>query len=66
MRRKTLLSIQLTEKKKDKHINLLYVQNDDDVRYFTWIKNLSCLVSSQLSKKEHRKCFNKMILTLEI
>jgi len=36
----------------DKHVNLLYVQNDDDddMRHFAWIKNLSRLVSSQLSK----------------
>jgi len=29
----------------DKHVNLLYVQNDD-VGHFTWIKNLSRLVNS--------------------
>ncbi|KAL6438749.1 hypothetical protein ACFW04_004623 [Cataglyphis niger] len=28
---------------------------DDNVGHFAWIKNLSRLVSSQLSKKEHRK-----------
>jgi len=52
----SILPIQFTEKKMDKHVNLLYVQNDD-VRHFAWIKNLSRLVSSQLSKKEHRKYF---------
>jgi len=52
-----ILPIRLTEKKMDKHVNLLYVQNDDDVGHFAWIKNLSRLVSSQLSKKEHKKFF---------
>jgi len=41
----------------EKHINLLYMQNDDDVGHFTWIKNLSHLVSSQLNKYEHKKYF---------
>jgi len=53
----SILPIRLTEKKTDKHVNLLYVQNDDDVGHFAWIKNLSRLVSSQLSKKEHKKFF---------
>ncbi|KAL6421452.1 hypothetical protein ACFW04_013907 [Cataglyphis niger] len=51
-----------TELKRDnrqttKHVNLFYVQDpwDDNVGHFAWIKNLSQLVSSQLSKKEHRK-----------
>jgi len=53
----SILPIRLTEKKKmDKHVNLLYVQNDD-VGHFAWIKNLSRLVSSQLSKKEHKIFF---------
>jgi len=34
----SILSIRLTEKKMDKHVNLLYVQNDDDVGHFVWIK----------------------------
>jgi len=43
----------------DKHVNLLYVQNDDDddMRHFAWIKNLSRLVSSQLSKHKNTKYF---------
>jgi len=41
----------------DKHVNLLYVQNDDDVGHFAWIKNLSRLVSSQLSKHKSKKYF---------
>jgi len=53
----SIFPIRLTEKKTDKHVNLLYVQNDDDVEHFAWIKNLSRLVSSQLNKKEHKKFF---------
>jgi len=49
--------IQLTEKKMDKHVNLFYVQNDDEVRHFAWIENLSRLVSSQLSKHKDKKYF---------
>jgi len=52
----SILPIQLTEKKTDKHVNLLYVQNDD-VGHFAWIKNLSRLVSSQLSKHNGKKYF---------
>ncbi|KMQ83064.1 hypothetical protein RF55_21035, partial [Lasius niger] len=49
--------IRLSELKKDKHVNLLYVEDphNNSVGHFTWIKNLSRLVSSQLSKKEHMK-----------
>jgi len=54
--KKKIFPLRLTEKKMDKHVNLLYVQNDDEVRYFVWIKDLSRLVSSQL-KKEHRNHF---------
>jgi len=46
----SILPVRLTEKKLDKHVNLLYVRNDDDVGHFAWIKNLSRLVNSQLSK----------------
>jgi len=53
----SILPIQLADTKRDKQVNLLYVQNDDDVGHFAWIKNLSRLVSSQLSKREHRKYF---------
>ncbi|KYN11062.1 hypothetical protein ALC57_16794 [Trachymyrmex cornetzi] len=44
---------------KKKHINLLYLQDprDDNVGHFASIKNLSRFVSSQLSKKEHKKFF---------
>jgi len=39
----------------NKHVNLLHVQNDNDVRHFAWIKNLSRLVSSQLNKHNEKK-----------
>lgn len=51
-----ILPIRLTERKMDKHINLLYVQ-DDDMGHFALIKNMSRLVSSQLSKKKNKKFF---------
>jgi len=57
-KQKELSILRLTEKKKiDKHVNLLYVQNDDDVGHFAWIKNLSRLMSSQLSKHKNKKYF---------
>ncbi|KYN18338.1 hypothetical protein ALC57_09351 [Trachymyrmex cornetzi] len=45
--------------KKEKHVNLLYLQDprDDSLGHFAWIKNLSRLVSSQISRKEHKKFF---------
>ncbi|XP_077282243.1 uncharacterized protein LOC143908450 [Temnothorax americanus] len=47
----TVLPIRFTDRKKEKHVNLLYVQDPrDDVGHFAWIKNLSRLVSSQLSR----------------
>jgi len=53
----SIVPIRLTDTKRDKHVNLLYVQNDDDVGHIAWIKNLSRLVSSQLSKYGHKKFF---------
>ncbi|XP_025073685.1 uncharacterized protein LOC112552501 [Pogonomyrmex barbatus] len=56
---KEILPIHLTTKKMKKYANLLYMQDsrNDNVRHFAYIKNLSRLVSSQLSKKEHKKYF---------
>ncbi|XP_071576442.1 uncharacterized protein [Temnothorax nylanderi] len=51
-----ILPIRLTDRKMDKHVNLLYV-HDDNVGHFVWIKNLSRLVSSQLSRHNGRKYF---------
>ncbi|KAM0726697.1 hypothetical protein ACS0PU_007881 [Formica fusca] len=50
-----VVPIRLSEQKKDRHVNLLYVQDSQDVGHFAWIKNLSRLVSSQLSKRNGQK-----------
>ncbi|KYN16311.1 hypothetical protein ALC57_11429, partial [Trachymyrmex cornetzi] len=56
---KQVLSLRLTSDKKEKHVNMLYLQDprNDSLGHFAWIKNLSRFVSSQLSKKEHKKFF---------
>jgi hypothetical protein len=51
-----ILPIRLTDRKMAKHVNLLYV-HDDNVGHFAWIKNLSRLVSSQLSTHHSKKYF---------
>ncbi|XP_071652526.1 uncharacterized protein [Temnothorax longispinosus] len=51
-----ILPIRVTDRKMDRHVNLLYVHNDN-VGHFAWIKNLSRLVSSQLSKNTNKKYF---------
>lgn len=55
-----IVPLRLTKIKRDRHVNLLYMQDpravgEDSVGHFTWIKNLSRLVSSQLSKRGSRK-----------
>ncbi|XP_024879767.1 uncharacterized protein LOC112459730 [Temnothorax curvispinosus] len=52
-----VLPIQLTDRTSNKHVNLLYVQDprDNNVGHFAWIKNLSRLVSSQLTKHHGQK-----------
>ncbi|XP_036142333.1 uncharacterized protein LOC105836820 [Monomorium pharaonis] len=53
---KKIFPLRLSDGKKEKHVNLLYVQgNADNVGHFAWIKNLSRLVSSQLSRHASRK-----------
>ncbi|XP_071629350.1 uncharacterized protein [Temnothorax longispinosus] len=55
-----VLPIRLTDRTIDKkHVNLLYMQDprDNNVGHFAWIKDLSRLVSSQLSKKKNKKYF---------
>ncbi|KAG5328923.1 ZFYV9 protein, partial [Acromyrmex charruanus] len=49
----------LEHQKKEKHVNVLYVQDprNDGVGHFAWIKNLSRLVSSQISGKKNKKFF---------
>ncbi|KMQ85714.1 hypothetical protein RF55_15565, partial [Lasius niger] len=51
----SILPIQLTDRKREKHVNLLYVEENDNVGHFACIKNLSRLISSQLSKHDHKK-----------
>ncbi|XP_076236198.1 uncharacterized protein LOC143180386 [Calliopsis andreniformis] len=40
--------------RRGRHVNLLYVENDS-IGHFAWIKNLSRLVGTQLSKHEEKK-----------
>ncbi|XP_018365779.1 PREDICTED: uncharacterized protein LOC108762993 [Trachymyrmex cornetzi] len=56
---KQVLPLRLTSDKKEKHVNVLYLQDprNDGVGHFAWIKNLSRLVSSQLSRKKNKKLF---------
>lgn len=43
-----------TKAKKERHINLLYFK-DGDRSHYCWIKNLSRILYSQLSKRQHKK-----------
>ncbi|XP_029674792.1 uncharacterized protein LOC115242545 [Formica exsecta] len=54
IKKENIVPIRLSELKRDKHVNLLYAK-DNNVGHFAWIKNLSRLVSSQLSEKNHKK-----------
>ena len=50
----TVFPLRLTNQKRDRHVNLLYTpdQEHGDVEHFACIKNLSRLVSAQLSKNK--------------
>ncbi|KAL6417238.1 hypothetical protein ACFW04_012775 [Cataglyphis niger] len=52
---KNIVPIRLSELKKERHVNLLYMQDLQNVGRFAWIKNLSRLVISQLSKHNGQK-----------
>ncbi|XP_053985489.1 uncharacterized protein LOC128879938 [Hylaeus volcanicus] len=54
---KKVLPIRLATQKMERHVNLLYLEGANGVGHFAWIQNLSRLVSSQLSKSNHRKYF---------
>ena len=56
---KQVLPLRLTSDKKEKHVNLLYMQDPrkDSIRHFAWIKNLSRLVKSQITMKKNKKFF---------
>ncbi|XP_018404604.1 PREDICTED: uncharacterized protein LOC108781186 [Cyphomyrmex costatus] len=51
-----ILPLRLTDDKREKHVNLLYVQ-DGDTEHFVWIKHLSRLVSTQINKYGRKKYF---------
>ncbi|XP_032687588.1 uncharacterized protein LOC116851862 [Odontomachus brunneus] len=55
--RHVIFPIHLTSCKMDKHINLLHISDprDHNTGHFAWIKNLSLLVSLQLSNYKVRK-----------
>lgn len=44
-----------TNQKRARHINLLLISDNAGNRHYCWIKNISRLVSSQLSKYGHKK-----------
>ncbi|XP_029175998.1 uncharacterized protein LOC114944299 [Nylanderia fulva] len=50
-----IVPLRLSKQKRDKHVNLLYVKDENSVGYFALIKNLSRLVSSQLNKQKCRR-----------
>ncbi|XP_036151273.1 uncharacterized protein LOC118648878 [Monomorium pharaonis] len=52
-----IYTLRLTDNKREKHVNLLYVEDsrEDSVGHFACIKNLSRLVSSQVSKHNGKK-----------
>jgi len=56
---KEILPLQLTNQKRDKYINLLYVQDscNDNAEHFAWIKDLSRLVRSQITARKNRIYF---------
>ncbi|XP_043264093.1 uncharacterized protein LOC122404229 [Colletes gigas] len=54
---KKVLPIRVADKKMERHVNLLYLEGANGVGHFAWIKNLSRLVSTQLSKHNGRKYF---------
>ncbi|XP_012227061.2 uncharacterized protein, partial [Linepithema humile] len=49
-----IIPLRLTDDKKEKHVNLLYVHGNNEA-HFVYIKDLSRLVSSQLSKRNGKK-----------
>ena len=53
----TVFPLRFTSQKRDRHVNLLYTPNHEhgDVGHFVWIKNLSRLLSAQLSRHKENK-----------
>ncbi|KYN14186.1 hypothetical protein ALC57_13605, partial [Trachymyrmex cornetzi] len=65
---KGIVPIRLTDRKRSKHVNLLYVE-DDSAGHFALIKDLSRLVRSQFTRNKNRKyfcdrCLNRAINAL--
>ncbi|XP_012062901.1 PREDICTED: uncharacterized protein LOC105626206 [Atta cephalotes] len=56
---KQVLPLRLIDDKKEKHVNLLYLQDshNDNFGHFACTKNLSRLVSSQITRKKNKKFF---------
>ncbi|EZA53831.1 hypothetical protein X777_06696 [Ooceraea biroi] len=56
-RRGVIVPLRLTDRKRDRHVNLLYVPDShaEQPGHFAWIRDLSRLVSAQCSRKQHRK-----------
>ncbi|XP_018368760.1 PREDICTED: uncharacterized protein LOC108764851 [Trachymyrmex cornetzi] len=56
---KQILPLRLTGDKKEKHVNVLYLQDPrkDGVGHFAWIKDLSRLVRSQLTENKNKIFF---------
>ncbi|EZA53574.1 hypothetical protein X777_06972 [Ooceraea biroi] len=56
-KRGVIVPLLLTDRKRDKHVNLLYVPDNHvgQPGHFAWIKDLSRLVSAQLRGKKQRK-----------
>ena len=56
---KQVIPLRFTDNKKEKHVNFLYLQDshNDNLGHFAWIKNLSRLVNSQISRKKNKKFF---------
>ncbi|XP_076638294.1 uncharacterized protein LOC143350227 [Colletes latitarsis] len=59
---KKVLPIRVTDKKIERHVNFLYLEGANDMGHFAWIKNLSRLVCTQLSKHNGRKYFSDRCL----
>ncbi|KYN09117.1 hypothetical protein ALC57_18748, partial [Trachymyrmex cornetzi] len=53
---KGIVPIRFTDRKRSKHVNLLYVE-DDSAGHFALIKELSSLVRSQITRNKNRKYF---------
>lgn len=57
MKKDSVVPIHVTENKKNKHVNLLYLENAQGNRigHYVWIKSLSRLACTSLSKKKTKK-----------